>query len=96
LRDFNNKFSAFQKEYDKQVHPSRKQLEDKAKTFSQLELESSRLLDEVYYFHRKNKKILADYDAKQWVSLEELLSGSEETHYVTVPETREKLKEGQK
>jgi len=30
LRDCNNKFSAFQKEYDKQVHPSRKQLSEDA------------------------------------------------------------------
>jgi len=84
---------SFKAEYDKQVHPSRKQVQDLEKTKKtafqiQVQLESTKT---VGYPH--------DYWWVSWQDVKELLSGSDQTeehHFLTVSEAREKLKEDQK
>jgi hypothetical protein len=72
-------FSPFQKEYDKQVHVSRKQLEDQAKTFEEIELESCKLYDEVFCQKTKKHEDIDIFCKTKWISLKELLSGSAKT-----------------
>ena len=83
LEDVKTELASFRVEYDKQVHPSRKQLQDKAKTTYQIGKEASPLMNLVFgYIVQEDLK----KDNRKWVSVDELVDSASDG-------MREKLKE---
>ena len=87
LTDLVRVFSAFQKEYDKQVVKER----SLRKLWEDFDLQDYDN-DDVIEWYNESKKVFAEDFAVDKTSI----LGSEETHYVIVPDAREKLKESSK